>query len=511
MPENALMMIHRAMCIASGNAGDMLEMASTLEKHDNVIAGIYSARNGKSNKENLDAMEAETWFNGKDALAFGLCDKTSKAVAMSNTYDLTKFNFKNLSAAQSGTKTNEPEPATKSDDSAAKISPSNNADGKPAAAQAGGKPTTNPTNTMPTQDTTAAATPTAPANDFAPVIAAINALGDKLNQPAPGAAPIAASNIVVMDNPAVAKYKTLAPGAVRNAFRVEQHAQLMKHAPTNSNTIDSALIPDYMSDALITIANNKLAMLKSFSLGVGVNPLAPRSTVQVKLASAGSTTLTNATNFEQGGSTLAGQPITVDQYTQPFNLTNAEVNQGIIISNLAQVNADALANKISDVITALFVSGSYSAATAIGAASAMAAAKLSIIYGVAKNFRRKNLLLDGGHLAYLLPTNSQSFKLGEQGAYGFDLISEQNRWTAGETNIAGFVCSPDALAIATGTPLNLPSSEFLSQTTVDLANGLSVVLSSWYSRSSRNIWMSYDVMFGAGVGDNTQGEILVTS
>jgi hypothetical protein len=281
----------------------------------------------------------------------------------------------------------------------------------------------------------------------------------------------------------------------------------------NANTIDTALIPDYMSDAAITVLNNKLAMVSSFALGVGLNPMAPRQTVQVSLASAGATTLTNATNFEQGNSTLDGQPITVDQYTQPFTLTNAEVNQGIRLSNLAGVNANALANKISDVITALFIAGNYSTSVTVGADTAFTptGGKLSLIYKAAKNFRLKNLLMDGGHLAYLIPTDKFAWGFGENGAFGFDKIAEHNRYTGATTNSVGFVCAPEAVLVATGTPLNLPSAEFLSQSTIQLANGLSVVASSWYSRAGRNVWMSYDLMFGAGVGDATAAARIVSA
>jgi hypothetical protein len=47
------------------------------------------------------------------------------------------------------------------------------------------------------------------------------------------------------------------------------------------------------------------------------------------------------------------------------------------------------------------------------------------------------------------------------------------------------------------------AGEFLEQRTVELSNGLSVLLSVWYSRASRAHMASYDIMFGANVLDNT--------
>ena len=239
--------------------------------------------------------------------------------------------------------------------------------------------------------------------------------------------------------------------------------------------------------------------------------MAPLATVQVRKATAGATTQTNATNFESGDSTLDNIPVTINQYSQSFHITNAEMNSGHSLANLAQINAQTFVNSISDVYTALMVAANFGAATTIGAAANFDSADLPPILALAKNYRSKNLLLDGGHLAYLLPTDKFQFALGEAGAYGFDLIAEQNRWTNGVANIAGFICSPDAIAVASGLPVELPSGEFLQMSTISLPIGLTVQSCVWFSRAGRVHWASYDVMFGAGPGDTTQAENLVTA
>ena len=53
------------------------------------------------------------------------------------------------------------------------------------------------------------------------------------------------------------------------------------------------------------------------------------------------------------------------------------------------------------------------------------------------------------------------------------------------------------------------AGEFVEQRTVELSNGLSVLLSVWYSRASRAHMASYDIMFGAAAADTTQGKILI--
>jgi hypothetical protein len=56
-----------------------------------------------------------------------------------------------------------------------------------------------------------------------------------------------------------------------------------------------------------------------------------------------------------------------------------------------------------------------------------------------------------------------------------------------------------------------PAGEFISQSTVSIKNGLTVQINTWFSRSSRTLWASYDVMFGAAAGDTTAAELLITA
>ena len=136
---------------------------------------------------------------------------------------------------------------------------------------------------------------------------------------------------------------------------------------------------------------------------------------------------------------------------------------------------------------------------------------------LAKNYRSKNLILDGGHLARLQFSGAANYfpdgRFGAlaNGKFGFDLIAENNRWTSAETNAVGFVCGPDAIAIASGLPVGMIAGEFIEQRVVQTNNGLSCLLSVWYSRATRSHMASYDIMFGAAAADTTQAEVLVTA
>jgi len=95
MPKNAMMMIHNAWTIASGNKEDLRNMADTLDKIDGVLANIYAEKSGKTLEEVQEKMNAETWMTADDAFEFGLVDRVSedmKIAAMDEKFFNTYHN-----------------------------------------------------------------------------------------------------------------------------------------------------------------------------------------------------------------------------------------------------------------------------------------------------------------------------------------------------------------------------------------------------------------------------------
>jgi hypothetical protein len=317
-------------------------------------------------------------------------------------------------------------------------------------------------------------------------------------------------------------------GADRRSWLISNHSELLRqsaiHAPQNANTFASGLVVDYLADAVITVAATRLALVSAFSRNVGLDNLRPRATVQVKKYTTGTAAQTNPTSWETNNdSTLAATSVTVNQISKNFTVTQQELNQGFMLSDLAAGSADLFAYGISDVLTALMVTGNYGTVTGIGSAANFDSSDLPAILALAKNYRSKNLILDGGHLARVQFSGLSTASAGtvampdsrygplNNGRFGFDVIAENNRWTSAETNTVGFVCGPDSIAIAAGLPVGMIAGEFIEQRTVTTNNGLSCLLSVWYSRASRSHMASYDIMFGAAAADTTQAEILTTA
>jgi ATP-dependent Clp endopeptidase proteolytic subunit ClpP len=393
------------------------------------------------------------------------------------------------------------------------------------------QPTQQPDTNMSDSTTVTAAAAPAASVDLSAILAKLTSLEASIKSPTAAPAPDPVRPVIVnLGNPLLEKHKSLRAGAERQRFLIENHGELLRQnrliSPQNANTFASGLVVDYLADAVITVAATKLAMIAGFTRNVGLDNLRPRATVQVKKFTGGDDAQDNLTDFENNSnneSTLAATSVTVNQITKTFTVTQQELNQGFAISDLAQGSAEIFALAISKKVTAQMTAALFGAGTVIGTAANFDSSDLPAILALAKNYRQKLLLLDGGHLARLMFSGQLTAAAGtnpfpdsrygplNNGYFGFANILEQNDWTGAIANTAGFVCGQDAIAVASGLPVGMIAGEFVEQRTVELSNGLSVLLSVWYSRASRAHMASYDIMFGAAAADTTQAEVLITA
>lgn len=75
MTEYAFFMIHNAWTLTMGNRDELRDTAARLEGIDEVIAAIIEKRSSLSLDEVREAMSAETWYSGTEALEAGMCDE----------------------------------------------------------------------------------------------------------------------------------------------------------------------------------------------------------------------------------------------------------------------------------------------------------------------------------------------------------------------------------------------------------------------------------------------------
>lgn len=319
MPENALMMIHRAWGMAQGNAADMLKLAETLATHDGIIANIYSEKNGKTREENLKAMEVETWFNGAEARAFGLADELMPAQTISNSHDLSKF--KNFAAKASAHK----------DDSTGNVPsiqvPDALAASSISAAPCGvvdGVASTPPENKTKKETTMSQTAPTpaeqptpAPANN-ADVIAAINALGETIknaSKPAPGVEPLKAHVKKQITNgdelwKEASEIKDLAE---RTLFvRSEIKGKGLRFSPMNANSLGGTEITRIAQMTLDYLAV-QMRPLSAFTTDFSAETAMPGKTITTRFVTQPSTADFSSSKAVADVTTTA-KSITLDKY-----------------------------------------------------------------------------------------------------------------------------------------------------------------------------------------------------
>ena len=97
MPENALMMVHRASCGCFGNADEMRKQIEVLDKIDIVLTNTYVNRSGGLlSKEDVQSMfnSGDTWLTAEEAKNYGLCDEITESLKVAACAKSTDFENK---------------------------------------------------------------------------------------------------------------------------------------------------------------------------------------------------------------------------------------------------------------------------------------------------------------------------------------------------------------------------------------------------------------------------------
>lgn len=267
------------------------------------------------------------------------------------------------------------------------------------------------------------------------------------------------------------------------------------------NTIAAQLIVDTLAAQSQTILANRLAALSNFSTDFSSDVKRPKDVIQVAVATAGSTTLTNPSSFNViGDSTLAATAVTLNHLYQPFGLSYSDVQNAVRLERLVKINLDALADKIWAVATAPITVANFGAATVTGADSVVTpgSAQLRALWAGVNKAGRKALIVNPGIYSNLIPTSTTSLPLAD-GAYGFDGGVYYANLFPSEAKLAGFACSPDAIAMAAAAPAldNVRDGMLVSEVVQLEGLGMSIYYNVWADKSTRNLVASAELMFGA--------------
>jgi ATP-dependent protease ClpP protease subunit len=311
-------------------------------------------------------------------------------------------------------------------------------------------------------------------------------------------------------------------GLIADAQARDQRQRL---TPMNSNTYSASLVTQFLLDGAVTALQNRWAPLNVFTKDYSSDRYKPRATGQLKFVTGGSTTQKNATNFEQGDSVVTNVQIAVDQYSQPFHVTNDELNSGLRMENLIDVNIAYLADSILEVAFAPLNTTDYGAGQIIRAPAAFNFSDMASAWGALKKSPIKYAVLDGEYIARIINTPAffqATDSTGDQTGwkrFGWDGVYLNTNWSgthagAGDQSIRGLFCNPQALGAIAGLPLTPPSipGSTLQESTITVPDvDISITAYSWFSLASRTFWMSYDLMFGSAKLDPTAGVLLTSA
>lgn len=85
VPDAGFLMVHRAWGLAIGNQNELRQVADMLAPFDDAMATIYSKRAGVEKSAAEQWIDAETWFNGAQAVDAGLADAVLDEGEMTET------------------------------------------------------------------------------------------------------------------------------------------------------------------------------------------------------------------------------------------------------------------------------------------------------------------------------------------------------------------------------------------------------------------------------------------
>lgn len=91
--ENGFFMIHDPFAFVVGNAKDMMDMASLLDKiSDGSIVRAYADKTGMPADDIRTLMAAETWFTSEEAIESGFADEVAEASGVEASFNLSVYN-----------------------------------------------------------------------------------------------------------------------------------------------------------------------------------------------------------------------------------------------------------------------------------------------------------------------------------------------------------------------------------------------------------------------------------
>jgi len=280
--------------------------------------------------------------------------------------------------------------------------------------------------------------------------------------------------------------------------------------------LDADLVVDRLADRFVVALGNEFAPQRAFSIEAieGGIPVS-RNTVQVEVSGTASVVSTNVgasgmvADYTVGAGTNANAAISVSEYSVTWQVTSQEGLQGHRFATGPGKNAQALADTVWGVPSALMTGATFGEVATVSEAS-FAAANLQNLWAGVPGTTNVHALLSKDAMKTILPTDKNAFDLGQTGAHGFAGIHAVTDWDSAEATTYGACFAPQAFAVVHGAPAR-PAAvlDAMRNTgrveTLNLPNGLDVEFSVWADANTRVLYASLALCYGAVVADASAG------
>jgi hypothetical protein len=275
------------------------------------------------------------------------------------------------------------------------------------------------------------------------------------------------------------------------------------------NTNNFSALAKNLSQIGSTVLQSRLAPLANFSTVIKIlAPDAPGLDAITALASAPAATqitgLNAAADFESSADTLSPLSFAVKLFTQPFGLTNAEIQGGGQLRWLAETNARQLAESLSDAVFALLTTANYGQPVVTVSATQFGLSNFETLCAAVPSEARA-VVLDSPLFVKVKPATWEPRNT---------TTYEASKWSAAATNVAGFVADRRAVVIQCGLPSVAKTSRtVIHRELLELPQlpGLVAEAAVWTSLQTRSIRAAYSLLFAPAVGDPAALKLLTSA
>jgi hypothetical protein len=280
------------------------------------------------------------------------------------------------------------------------------------------------------------------------------------------------------------------------------------------NNFASSLTTQFLQQGVVVPLQAQLAPLNAFTKKWEVDSVKPLATSMIKFAASGSTTQVDPTDFTANGdSAVTALPVVMHQLSHPFHLTGKQLNSGIELKDIFDVNIQAFARSIMDTVLAPVTTANFTLPVLTISPAAFGISDLDVLFGAIAKSKIKNLILAGSYFVKVLnkpgffqPTGTASG--GKWKPFGWDFIGQNDEWAGAEANTVGFACNPQAIGVVCGLPLQVDMPNVVTTKLTLPGVGLECLLNMWMDGNARTVYATFDIMLGTTACDLTAGVII---